>query len=251
MKQYTIEAGTGQHVGDRKEQQDRVALLTAPKAPGYLLAVLADGMGGSKGGVLAAEQIIHTSKQLLSEFSPLTHTVESLLKSIVSESHTIINLIGITASNQPQTTVVGLVLTPDRKAVWAHAGDSRLYRFNGPNFQEHTIDHSYVEMLIDKGEITREQARKHRMSNLLVNGLGGGQTPYVTIGRHNHLQPGDAFLLCSDGLWQHVNSSELAADIAANTPRQAAEVLINKARERARGRGDNCTLAIIKLIAPE
>ena len=251
MNPYIIEAVTGQHIGDRKEQQDRVALLSAPRAPGYLLAVLADGMGGSKGGAMAAEQIIHSAKQLIGEFSPLTHNVESLLETIVKESHTIINLIALSAENKPHTTMVALMLTPDRKAIWAHAGDSRLYRFNGPNFREHTIDHSYVERLVEKGEITREQAKNHRMANLLVNGLGGAKDPFVTIGRHLNLQAGDSFLLCSDGLWHYFSDAEFAPLIFAKSPRDAAEDLIQKARERASGMGDNCSLAIVKLVSPE
>ncbi|MBS1169859.1 MAG: serine/threonine-protein phosphatase [Burkholderiaceae bacterium] len=249
MNFYQIEAGTGQHIGDRKEQQDRVALLAAPKAPGYMLAVLADGMGGVQGGAMAAEQIIRTARQNFDEFSPLTHDVEALLKTIVDESHTIIKLIGMSEESDPHTTVVALVLTPDRKAIWVHAGDSRLYRFRGPNFAEHTIDHSFVETMVAKGELTREQAKSHRMANLLVNGLGSKKAPYVTIGHHKNLQPGDAFLLCSDGLWHYFSEAELGAAIAMNSPRQAAEMLIGKARERAHGQGDNCTLAVIKLVA--
>ena len=251
MNQYTIEAVTGQHIGDRKEQQDRVALFASPRAAGYMMAILADGMGGSEGGAMAAEQIIHSAKQLFQEFSPLTHKVESLLETVAMESHTIMKLTGFTASNKPHTTMVALVLTPDRRAIWAHAGDSRLYRFNGPNFREHTIDHSHVETLVAKGELTREAARTHRMANLLVNGLGGNREPFVTIGKHQNLQAGDSFLLCSDGLWHYFKDAELASLIAMNTPREAAETLIKKARDRAVGNGDNCSLAIIKLVQPK
>ena len=60
MSAYKIEAGTGQHIGDRAEQQDRVALFGAPRAPGYMMAILADGMGGARGGSIAAEQAIRT-----------------------------------------------------------------------------------------------------------------------------------------------------------------------------------------------
>ncbi|HTD03305.1 MAG TPA: serine/threonine-protein phosphatase, partial [Undibacterium sp.] len=67
MSQYKIEAGTGQHIGDRKEQQDRVGLFAAPRAPGYMMAVLADGMGGKSGGAMAAEQVIRTAKHLFDE----------------------------------------------------------------------------------------------------------------------------------------------------------------------------------------
>ena len=249
--QYIIEAGTGQHIGDRKEQQDRVLILSAPRAPGYVLAILADGMGGSKGGAMAADQVIHTAQLLMAEFSPLTHTVESLLKSIAKEAHTVINLIGFAANNRPHTTFVALMLTPERKAIWAHAGDSRLYRLHGVNMKEHTIDHSHVETLVQKGELTREKAKTHRLANLLLNGLGGNTEPFVTIGRYEDLKPEDAFLLCSDGVWAHFNDMEFAPLIMVKTPREASEELIKKARQRAEGHGDNCSLIIIKLVSPE
>ncbi|HEX7650173.1 MAG TPA: protein phosphatase 2C domain-containing protein, partial [Noviherbaspirillum sp.] len=90
--QYKIEAGTGQHLGDRQEQQDRVALFAAPRAPGYMMAVIADGMGGRSGGALAAEQVVRTAKQAFDLFSPQTDNVEHLLESIARDAHTIIQL---------------------------------------------------------------------------------------------------------------------------------------------------------------
>lgn len=252
MSQYKIEAGTAQHIGDRAEQQDRAALFTAPKAPGYVMAVLADGMGGRSGGAMAAEQVLRTAKTNFDLFSPLTETVETMLATIAHEVHTVIQLTGFSEEKQPHSTMVVLVLTPEQNAVWAHVGDSRLYRFSGPNFAERTVDHSYVEQLISKGKLAPEQAKDHKLSNVLVNVLGNANAePYVTIGRHEGLKPGDAFLLCSDGLWQYFSEGELGAALAMNNPRQSSEFLIKKARERAEGTvADNCTLAIIKLVEP-
>ena len=251
MSQYKIEAATGQHIGDRKEQQDRVALFAAPKAPGYMMAVLADGMGGLTGGALAAEQVIRTAQHNFEQFSPLTEDVETLLNTIGQEAHTVINLSGISSEKQPHSTMVGLVITPEKSAIWAHVGDSRAYRFDGPNFVEHTIDHSYVEKMVSEGKLAREDAKDHRLSNLLVNVLGTSAShPFVTITRHDGLKAGDAFLLCSDGLWHCFNDSELGAAITMGSAREASEMLVKKTRERAAGtNADNCTLAIIKLIA--
>lgn len=252
MSQYKIEAATGQHIGDRKEQQDRTALFAAPKAPGYMMAVLADGMGGLAGGALAAEQVIRTAQQIFERFSPLTDDVETILNTIGSEAHTVIKLSGMSSEKQPHSTMVVLILTPERSAVWAHVGDSRLYRFDGPNFAERTIDHSYVEKMINEGRLAREDAKDHRLSNLLVNVLGTATSDlFVTINRRDGLRPGDSFLLCSDGLWHYFSDAELGAAIAMNSPREASEMLIKKARERAAGsNADNCTLAIVKLVAP-
>ena len=84
-----------------------------------------------------------------------------------------------------------------------------------------------------------------------MNVLGSSTTePFITFSEYDDLKPTDSFLLCSDGLWHYFTDRELGAVVAANTPRVAAEMLINKARERARSRGDNCTLALVKLVKP-
>jgi serine/threonine protein phosphatase PrpC len=251
MSQYKIEAGTGQHIGDRSEQQDRTALFVAPKAPGYMMAVLADGMGGLSGGSLAAEQVIRTAQQNFERFSP-SDKIETMLDTIARDAHTLINLTAFSSEKQPHSTMVVLVLTPDGSAVWAHVGDSRLYRFEGPNCAEYTVDHSLVEKLVREGKLTRDEAKGHKLSNLLVNVLGHTTAElFVTIGRYDGLKAGDSFLLCSDGLWHYFTNGELGAAIAMNSPRLASEMLITKARERAFGSvADNCTMAIVKLVAP-
>jgi serine/threonine protein phosphatase PrpC len=251
MTPYRIEAGTGQHIGDREEQQDRVALFTTPKAPGYMMAVVADGMGGKSGGSLAADQVIRTAQQAFDLFSPKTDEVEVMLATLARDAHTIIKLSAFSSEKQPHSTVVVLVLTPQRSAIWAHVGDSRLYRFDGPNCAERTVDHSYVEELIRQGKLNRSAAHNHRHANVLVKALGTVDSEAeAAIGRHDGLKVGDTFLLCSDGLWQYFTDAELGAAIAMNTPRLASEMLINKARARAEGTlADNCTLAIIKLVA--
>jgi PPM family protein phosphatase len=247
MSQYKIEAGTGQHLGDRKEQQDRAGLFAAPNAPGYMMAVVADGMGGKSGGAMAAEQVVRTAKMLFDEFYP-ENDVKALLENVVNEAHTVIKLAGVSSEKEPHSTFVALVITPKQEAIWAHVGDSRLYRFFGPNFAERTKDHSYVEKLVDEGKITAEEAKTHRMSNILVNVLGSSAAaPYVTFGVYENLKANDSFLLCSDGLWHYFTEAELSAAVAANSPRQASELLIRKARERAQAHGDNCTFAIVKL----
>lgn len=252
MSHYKIEAGTGQYLGDRQEQQDRVALFAAPRAPGYAMAVIADGMGGLSGGALAAEQVIRTAKQAFELFSPQTDDLETMLTTIARDAHTIIKLTAFSSEKKPHSTMVALVITPDRRAIWAHVGDSRLYRFDGPNCMQRTLDHSYVEKLVAEGKLLREDAPNHRLSNVLIHALGShDKEPEVTLGRHDRLKPGDSFLLCTDGLWHYFSDTELGAAVAMNAPRQASEMLINKARERASGSpADNCTLAIVKLLDP-
>ncbi|MBJ7310985.1 PP2C family protein-serine/threonine phosphatase [Rugamonas sp. CCM 8940] len=253
MGNYKIEAGTAQHIGSRTLQQDRVALYTAAGAPGYVMAVLADA--GAGGGVIAADQVLLTSKHLLDEFrpgeAPGTARLHGLLRQIAAEAHQIIRMNPIAAASEPQAAMVVLLLTPLGQALWAHVGDARLYYFAGQHCVERSNDAAYVAHLVEVDQLPPEAAAKHRATRALHNVLGHSlKPPFVTVGGHQGLGPGDSFLLCSDGLWQYFTDGELAAVLARNTPRQASELLINKAIERAKGKGDNCSMAIVKLVAP-
>ena len=252
MNSYNIEAGTAQHIGNRPQQNDRTALFGGARAPGYMMAVLADGVHG---GALASEQVLHTSKQLFDEFAggavPDLQRLAGLLQAICAEAHAIITMNPIAASSEPQTTLLLLVLTPAGQAIWAHVGHSRLYRFSNTSCVQRSDDNAYVDYLIHNEGVAPAAARKHAKSRLLGNTVGAQvRQPFLSIGVHQGLQAGDAFLLCSDGLWQFFTEAELGAALARNSPRQAAELLINKARERAAGKGDNCSMAIVKLVTP-
>ncbi|RJG25382.1 PP2C family protein-serine/threonine phosphatase [Massilia cavernae] len=252
MSSYRIEAGTAQHIGSRAQQNDRAALFSGARAPGYVLAVLADGQSG---GPIAPEQVLHTAKLVFDEFKPGDSTsverLEQLLRDIVHESHLVIKMNGVTTGTEPHCSFVGLVITPQGQAVWAHVGDSRLYRFAGRQCQARTSDAAYLQHLLDTTSLTPDSARMHRQSELLNNVLGNvNKEPFVVTGSHEALAAGDSFLLCSDGLWQYFTDPELGAALNKNTPRQASELLINKAIERAAGKGDNCTMAMVKLVNP-
>lgn len=251
MSAYKIEAGTAQHIGNRSQQNDRTALFTAANAPGYVMAVLADGLGSQIG----SDQVLLTSKHLFDAYrageTPSLPRLQDLLRAIAQEVHQVIKMNPLVANAEPQCTLVVLILTPAGQAVWAHVGDSRLYRFSGETAVLRSNDAAYVDFLVSHDKLPLEAARKHRNAKLLNNVLGNREKPpFVTVGLHEGLQAGDAFLLCSDGLWQLFTDQELAAVVARHTPRQASERLINKAIERANGKGDNCSMAIIKLVAP-
>jgi serine/threonine protein phosphatase PrpC len=130
-------------------------------------------------------------------------------------------------------------------------GDSRLYRFHKGACLARTSDADYIEHLVSSDRLPLDAAKHHRKSKLLVNVLGNSRKdPYVTVGHHTGLAAGDVFLLASDGLWHFFTDAELGAATARATPRQAAEMLIEKAGERSQGKGGNCTMAIVKLVRP-
>jgi serine/threonine protein phosphatase PrpC len=251
MSPYKLEAGTAQHIGNRPQQNDRVALMTGARAPGYVLAILSDGIAGSA----ASEQVLHTAKQVFDLFKPgdgpNVERLEQLLRDIVQETHLVINMNAVTTKLEAHASFVGLVLSPHGEAAWAHVGDSRLYHFQKGQCLARSNDTAYVEHLISTDRLPPDAARNHRKSKLLLNVLGNcRKDPYVTVGHHTGLAAGDVFLLASDGLWHFFTDTELGAATYRATPRQASEMLINKANERAQGKGGNCTMAILKLVRP-
>ncbi|TFW24323.1 serine/threonine-protein phosphatase [Massilia arenosa] len=252
MTGYKIEAGTAQHIGSRPQQNDRTALFTGARAPGFVLAVLADGIAG---GAAASEQVLHTAKSVFDQFRagehPTLERLGELLREIVHETHMVIKMNAVTTQTEQLSSFVGLILTPHREAVWAHVGESRLYHFHKGQCAARTSDAAYVDHLVASEKLPPEAAKNHRHSKLLVNLLGNARKePYVTIGSASELGAGDTFLLCSDGLWHFFTDAELGAATNKMAPRQASEILISKAQERAQGKGDNCTMAIVKLVKP-
>lgn len=241
-----IDACAAQHQGDRKEQQDRVAILAHARRNGVALAVVADGMGGHTGGALAAEQVVHTAKTNLDNYSPGDESPQCLLENCMREAHTMIKASRFMNEKDPHSTAVMLLLQPG-KITWGHCGDSRLYHFRGRETLHRTVDHSYVEHLIAIGKITPEQAQTHPNRNVLLTSLGGQEEPRFDFSPSTALQAGDAFVLCSDGLWAYFDDAEMAAVVADHSAREACELLIELARRRACGTGDNVSLAIIKL----
>lgn len=243
----SIDACAAQHQGDRKEQQDRVAILPHPRKRGVALAVVADGMGGHTGGALAAEQVVHTARTTLEYFSPADESAQCMLENSMREAHTMVKASRFMNEKDPHSTAVMMMLQPG-KVSWAHCGDSRLYRFRGRKLLGRTVDHSYVEHLLASGKITPEQALTHPNRNVLLTSLGGKEEPKFAFGESRELTAGDSFVLCSDGLWAYFDDAEMANIVAEHSAREACDRLIQMARERADGSGDNVSLAIIKLV---
>ena len=246
---YRLSATTGLHRGDRAYQQDQVEVLAHDRAPGCLLAVLADGMGGKSGGRKAADQVLLTAQQLFERYSPSRDDPAEALKQLVLEAHLMIKLTAITSEEEPHSTVAAFIISPTRECDVIHAGDSRVYHFRGAELQSRSVDHSYVQRLVEEGQITEEEANVHPQSNLLTGCLGTAQDPPLSHERIDRLEVGDCMLACSDGLWHYFTPRELGAIVHALPPREASEMLVSKARQRARGGGDNLSLALVRVEA--
>lgn len=246
-KGYRLTASTGIHRGDREYQQDQVAVFNHPRVNGCILAVVADGMGGRSGGRKASDQVMMTAKQLFERYAPETDDAAALLMQLVQEAHIVIKLTAISAEQEPHSTVAAFLINPGGDCHWAHAGDSRVYHFHGSSLVKRTLDHSYVQTLVSRGEITEDEANVHPQSNILMGCLGTENDPPMDVHFIPQLRPGDTLMACSDGVWHYFNTPELGSVVSSLSAREASEFLIEKARTRANGGGDNLSLVIVKL----
>lgn len=246
---YQIQAATGIHRGDREYQQDQVLLMAHPYAKGCILGVVADGMGGRSGGRKASDQVMLTARQLFERFEPGKEDCIQMLRSIVQDAHTVIRLTAISAEQEPHSTIAAFVVLPDNSCHLMHSGDSRLYHFHGPQLQYRSKDHSYVQALVDRGDLTEAAAHTHPQSNILLGCLGADAPPPMSHRFIAQLNPADTLMACSDGVWHYFNTEELGTVLDALSPREASQFLIEKARVRAAGGGDNLSLAILKMAA--
>ncbi len=246
---HRLAAATGIHRGDRAYQQDQVEIIPHTRVPGCAMGVLADGMGGKSGGRKAADQVILTAQQLFERYVPSRDDPGETLKQLVLEAHLMIKLTAITSEEEPHSTLAAFLISPNRECQIVHAGDSRVYFFRGAEMVTRTSDHSYVQRLVNEGRLSEEDANNHPQSNLLTGCLGGVQDPPLAVTHIERLEPGDSVLACSDGLWHYFTPKELGAIVDALAPREASEMLIEKARQRARGGGDNLSLALVRVEA--
>jgi serine/threonine protein phosphatase PrpC len=235
-----------EHIGGRAEQQDRSVILVPPQADRCLL-VVADGMGGHRGGALAAQAVVDTARAIWENQPGVMGRPVDLLEHIVLSAHHAVNAVGEAHGLNPHSTCVLLLLEGER-AWWSHVGDSRLYHFHADRLQGRTRDHSLVQMWVDMGRIREEDMGSHQDQGCLLRGLGGYELPEIEHGEAV-TQAGDGFVLCSDGVWEHASVEEMQQSLRAPDLEPAAQALVRQARERGGKTCDNLSLLLARRLA--
>jgi PPM family protein phosphatase len=223
------------------------------------LVVLADGMGGYNAGEVASGMattvIITELQQLLGKRTPYQADAESgqviahqLLHEQIAKANTSIYQ---AAQSQPQYAGMGTTLVValfyDNKMTVAHIGDSRLYRMRGDELKQITKDHSLLQEQIDSGVITPQQAKQSQNKNLVTRALG--IDPIVEPEIHDHeTQPGDIYLLCSDGLCDMVGDEDigLALQTLSSNLKLCAQHLVQTANDN--GGRDNISVILVRVL---
>ena len=239
---FGLRMAAGTHVGvTRQVNQDSYAT-----APG--VAVVADGMGGHRGGEVASAI---AAKEMISRFD--APELDALVTGVGHANRRILD----EAAADPKlhgmgTTVValGLIDVADGVALGAiNVGDSRMYRLTGNVLEQLTEDHSLVEALVREGRITAAEAKVHPQRNIVTRALG--VIEHVEVDSF-HFVPkiGDRYLLCSDGLFNEVDANTIATILATEADPEAATQKLIAAANEGGGR-DNITTVIADVVAAE
>lgn len=244
--QYEI--GRVSLLGNRKNNQDRLGV--AESHAGVVL-ILGDGLGGKPGGELAAETLVRSVQhELRHEIMPVEDP-EKLLEQLIIKAHYAVRSAGNKQDPpiEPGSTAV-LCLIQNKKAWWAHVGDSRLYLFRDGLPLYRTQDDSFVEHLYQKGEISIEKRAGHPMRNYVTQCIGLMETePKVAVSKGVDLQAGDALLLCSDGFWEPLDDAQIGANLVDNGINDAIGKLAERAEQASYPKSDNTTAVAMKIIS--
>lgn len=210
-------------------------------ASSRLLAV-ADGMGGHAAGEVASAAVIQSLVDSLADLPTNVGDIKDWLLEHINEAHGFVgDLIAADPDRRGMGTTLTVAVASDDGLVVGHIGDSRIYRLRDGELEQLSTDHTYVEMLVESGEITAEQALHHPRRNLLLRAIDGIHA--VELDLHVlDLRIGDRYLLCSDGL-SGLLAAEVIRDVLGNAdPTLVANQLIDYTL--AGGAADNVTVVI-------
>ena len=196
-------------LGDRKDNQDRAAVVVAENAA---MMLVFDGMGGHSDGAKAAETGLKVVQDLFMSSDLPVFDPQGFLYLALSRAHDEVVGLGedLAVDFRPRATCA-ICLVQEGGAFWAHIGDSRIYQVRDGAVLSRSRDHSHVEVLIQEGAITEDEAKDHPMRNFVECCIGGdAPVPDMSITGKIELQPGDVLLACSDGLWSGLSDDDMA-----------------------------------------
>ncbi len=196
-------------LGDRSDNQDRAAVVVAEEAA---LMLVFDGMGGHSDGAQAAETGLKVVQDLFMDATMPIFDPQGFLYMALARAHDEVVALGkdVAVDFRPRATCA-VCLVQEGGAYWGHIGDSRIYQVRNGMVLERSRDHSHVEVLIQEGAITEEEAQDHPMRNFVECCIGGdAPVPDMSITGKRPLSPGDVLLACSDGLWSGLSDDDMA-----------------------------------------
>lgn len=239
---------TASRLGNRHMNQDRFDVIEGKNS---VLLVMADGMGGHKGGEIAAEVACQAAAVAFNKRKFPIVDAPQFLRNIVVQCQAEIIQAGLDHAPEiePKTTLV-LCFIQNGDAIWAHVGDSRVYIIREEVILEQTVDHSSVERLYQLGKITEAEKSSHPTRNLVTQCMGARNSwPRPSISDVVTLRPHDVLLLCSDGFWGQLDKRDIKRGFSQPNMHHCLDVLAGQAESNAYPRSDNISAVALRWIS--
>ncbi len=238
--------GAASHTGMvRSNNEDEYLFLRSPDQR-FVLLIIADGMGGHQRGEDASQIAVNQASRLIDERFRADMTDEEIIELLDYAAETANIHVELESRSAPEKIGMGTTLTCGiivrNKIFISHVGDTRIYLLRQGRLLQLTHDHTYVQTLIDRGDLTPREAETHPKRNVLVKALGVPEKlePYLNI---FHLRSSDKLLFCSDGLYDTVSGAEIKEILtAAPDVNEAVSSLIEATLQR--GAPDNVTVIV-------
>jgi len=234
-------------IGGREEQQDSLAIFTLEK---QIFMVVADGMGGHKGGAVASSTLLKIAENsFLFHNNSINHSPKEFFNKIIEDTKEALREKSYAQNIDPNTTVI-FALIIKNTLHYAYIGDSRLYLFEkNKKLLYRTRDHSLPEMLFKDGKISEKEIATHPQQNVLTKAIGGDSMDIAEYGEIK-LNPYKEYriLLASDGLWAMIKDEELYNELfSENSIEISTKKLLNIAKYRGGKKSDNISIATLAI----
>jgi protein phosphatase len=237
MAERRLRAGSATDVG-LKRQRNEDSVLMRPEAG---LWAVADGMGGHGGGDVASRMAVDSLARFV-EGETAAERLATLERAVIAANNAMRAYAKAHGRAVMGTTLVALLASQEHFAVlWC--GDSRAYLLRGGILRQLTRDHSETQDLVDRGVLDPAEAKTWPRRSVLTRALGATEHPLLDL-VSDRLEPGDAILLCSDGLTNHCEDSDIAEALAGEDPQAVCDALI--ALTLARGASDNVSAVALR-----
>ncbi len=229
-----------------KRTMNQDAFVAGEFQNGAAFAVVCDGMGGANAGNIASEAAAKIiSDYIIKSYSPKmnTNSVEKLLRAAIDSANTeVYELAKSDPSYHGMGTTAVAAIVCDNLAHIVHVGDSRAYLCTADMLEQMTVDHSMVQTMLERGEISEDEAKSHPKKNIITRAIGAERTVFsdysIAIKPENNI-----LLLCTDGLTNFVSEETIFEILKNNIPEVATDKLVSLANEG--GGGDNVTVVLI------
>lgn len=233
----------------RQQNEDCILWQELPLDHGYL-AVLADGMGGYGGGALASQLAVeHFSKCLVSSLEQQQEIDNESMLHILTGAGAIANqAVRKERHHHPEFKKMGstlIAMLVMNEQYWLiHVGDSRCYCASQDGLQALTRDHSLVQELLDTGSLTEKEAERAPYRNMLTRAVGPDRNVQFSLAKH-HFQPGESWLLCSDGLYNTLPAAAIDHWMQAGlSAQETAAILVRESLQH--NAQDNVSVIVLK-----